>query len=74
MEEIGKMLLLLGVLLVVVGGAIVLIGKVPGVGRLPGDITIQRDGFACFFPLATSLVLSILLTILLNLLIRLTNR
>ncbi len=67
MEDIGRMLILVGVLIAVIGGAILLIGKVPGLGRLPGDITIQRDGFTCFFPIATSILLSIVLTILLQL-------
>lgn len=67
MEDIGKMLILFGVLLAITGGALLLLGKVPGLGRLPGDIVIQRDNFSCFFPLGTSILLSIILTILLNL-------
>ncbi len=74
MEEIGKWLLLFGVLLAVVGGVILLIGKVPWLGRLPGDIVIQRDNFSCFFPLATSILLSLVLTVLLNLVLRIINR
>ncbi len=62
MEEIGKWLILFGVLLAIIGGVVLLIGKVPFVGRLPGDIAIQRDNFSCFFPLATSILLSIVLT------------
>ncbi len=67
MEEIGKWLILFGVLLAIIGGVVLLIGKVPFVGRLPGDIVIQRDNFSCFFPLATSILLSIVLTILVQL-------
>ncbi len=70
MEDIGKMLVLFGVLLAITGGALVLFGKVPWLGRLPGDIVLQRDNFSCFFPLATSILLSIILTILLNLVAR----
>ncbi len=70
MEDIGKMLILFGVLLAITGGALVLFGKVPGLGRLPGDIVIQRDNFTCFFPLATSILLSIVLTLLLNIVAR----
>lgn len=70
MEDIGKMLMLFGVLLAITGGALVLFGKVPGLGRLPGDIVIQRDNFSCVFPLATSILLSIILTILLNIVAR----
>lgn len=74
MEDLGKILVLFGVLIAVVGGAMVLIGKVPGIGRLPGDIVIQRDGFSCFFPIVTSIVLSIVLTLVLNVILRILNR
>ncbi len=66
MDDLGKTLILFGVLLAV-AGVIILAGKIPGLGRLPGDIVIQRDGFSCFFPIATSILLSIVLTILLQL-------
>jgi hypothetical protein len=74
MEDIGRMLIVVGVLLALIGGAIMLISKVPEIGRLPGDIVIQRDGFSCFFPIVTSIVLSIVLTIVLNVLLRVLNR
>ena len=74
MEDIGRMLLVVGVLLALAGGAMMLISKVPGLGRLPGDIVIQRDGFSCFFPIVTSIILSIVLTIVLNLVLRILNR
>jgi hypothetical protein len=67
MEDIGRILLIIGVLLALAGGAILLISKVSGIGRLPGDIIFQRDGFSCFFPIVTSIILSIVLTIVLNL-------
>ncbi len=74
MEEIGKWLILFGVLLAIIGGVVLLIGKVPFVGRLPGDIVIQRDNFSCFFPLATSILLSIVLTVVLNIILRFLNK
>ena len=74
MDEIGKWLILLGVVFVAVGAAVILLGKIPGIGHLPGDIFIQRDNFSCFFPLATSILLSIVLTIVLNLVLRIINR
>jgi hypothetical protein len=43
-------------------------------GRLPGDIRIEREGFSCYFPIATMLVLSLLLTLLLNVIVRFLNR
>jgi Protein of unknown function (DUF2905) len=44
--------------------------RIPWLGRLPGDITVEREGFTFYFPLATSIVVSIVLTLLLNLFFR----
>ena len=74
MEEIGKMMLLFGVIFLIIGAVIFLIGKIPGLGRLPGDILIQSENFSCFFPIATSILLSIVLTIVLNLALRFLNK
>ena len=71
MQELGRLLLVLGGVLLVVGLLLTLGGRIPFLGRLPGDIRIQRDNVSCFIPLATSLLLSILLTILLNIILRL---
>jgi hypothetical protein len=73
-ETIGKVVAGIGAALVVVGGIVWLLGKVPFVGRLPGDIRIERPGFSCFVPVASSILLSIVLTILLNVIGRLLNR
>lgn len=69
-ESFGKIILLFGVLLVAVGGLMLLGGKLFGLGRLPGDIFIQRGNFSFYFPVVTSIVLSILLTVILNLIRR----
>ncbi len=74
MEDLARMLILFGVLLAIAGGIMLLIARIPGLGHLPGDITIQTGGLSCFFPIATSIILSIVLTILLNLLLRVLNR
>jgi len=68
--SLGKMLMLLGAALVIFGAALALAGKVPGIGRLPGDILIRRGNFTFYFPLATSIVLSVVLTLLLALISR----
>ena len=49
---------------------LVLVGRVPWIGRLPGDIHIQRGNFSFYFPLATSLLLSVVLSLILYLLRR----
>jgi hypothetical protein len=61
---IGRLLLLLGLVFALVGALIVVLGKLPYLGKLPGDIDIQRRGFSIYFPLTTCLLLSILVTIL----------
>ncbi|MEJ5339858.1 MAG: DUF2905 domain-containing protein [Aquificaceae bacterium] len=75
MSEMGKVLLLMGLSLIVIGLLLTLFEKLPlGLGRLPGDIVIKRDGFTFYFPLATSLLLSILLSLLLTLFVSLLRR
>lgn len=74
MQEVGRLLALVGGGLLLVGLLLMLIGRVPGLGRLPGDLVIERDGFSCVVPLATMLVVSLLLTLVLNVLVRLLNR
>ncbi len=64
MAELGKTLMIVGSLILLVGAFLSFGGKLPWVGRLPGDIFIQRDNFTFYFPLATSLVLSVLLSLL----------
>jgi len=67
---IGRMLILAGLGLCILGGILLVAGKVPFLGRLPGDVRIEREGFSCYFPVVTMLVLSLLLTLVLNLLLR----
>lgn len=71
MADLGKMLLGFGVLLVILGGILLLAGnltgKVPWLGRLPGDIYIERGNWKFYFPLATSILVSIILTLIFSL-------
>jgi len=64
-NDIGKILVGFGLLIALVGVVLVFVGRVPWIGRLPGDIHIQRGRFTLYFPLATSLLLSVVLTLLL---------
>ena len=68
MNDVGKVLIAFGLLIALAGLVLVLVGRVPWIGRLPGDIHIQRGNFTFYFPLATSLLLSVVLTLLLYLL------
>jgi Zn-dependent protease with chaperone function len=71
MSDIGKILVTFGMVMIVVGGLLLLFGllfgKVPWLGRLPGDIHIERDNWSVHIPLATSILISIILTLLLSL-------
>jgi hypothetical protein len=71
MHELGKALLILGIVLVAVGLVLLFAPKLPFLGRLPGDILIKRRSYTFYFPLATSIILSILLSIVLYLINRL---
>ncbi len=67
-EYLGRLFLLIGLVMSVIGGMLLLAGKIPWLGRLPGDIMLQRKNFTFYFPLATSILVSILLTVLFRLL------
>lgn len=66
----GKVLIVIGVVLVLVGIIITYSDRIPFLGKLPGDITIERDNFRLYFPLATSIILSIVISIILYLINR----
>lgn len=65
MVHTGKLLIVIGLLLVVIGLFFVLGGKIPWLGRLPGDIHIKRENFSFYFPLGTCILLSLILSLLL---------
>ena len=64
MSEIGKLLIVVGLLIAVVGVALEVAGRVPWIGRLPGDIYVQRGHWTFYFPLATSILVSAALTLI----------
>ena len=66
MAEVGRLVLVFGVILVVVGGALMLFGRF----HLPGDLSFRSGNSTIYIPLATSLIVSIVATIVLNLLFR----
>jgi hypothetical protein len=65
LTHLGKLLIGLGALLVVAGVVLSLAGRIPWLGRLPGDIVVRRDDFVFVFPLTTCLLLSAVLSVLL---------
>ena len=74
LESIGRVLLIFGGIVVVLGLVLVLAGRIPFLGRLPGDIVLRRDGLSLYFPLVTCLVISIGLTVVVNLILWLLGR
>jgi len=71
MENFGRLLILGGILLIVVGGGVFLAARLGfPLGHLPGDIRIEGRGGTFYFPLASSILVSLLLTVLLNILAR----
>jgi hypothetical protein len=65
MADVGRLLVVLGIVIAVVGLVLVLFGRLPGVGRLPGDVVVQRGNWTFYLPLGTSILLSIVLTLVL---------
>jgi Protein of unknown function (DUF2905) len=66
MQDAGRLILGFGVVMVLVGGALMLFGRF----SLPGDIVIRRGGVTVYVPIATSIILSVVLTVVLNLVLR----
>ena len=67
MESLGKIFILFGLLLMVLGFVLTVGVKIPWLGQLPGDIYIRRESFTFYFPLTTCLLLSLILTLVLYL-------
>lgn len=70
LNSVGKVLMIFGAILFILGGLFLLGGKIPWIGRLPGDIYVQKKNFIFFFPIATSILLSLALWAILLLLRR----
>lgn len=64
MEQIGRTLVILGLAVAGIGALLMLSGKIPWLGKLPGDILVERNNVTFYFPLATSIIVSLLLSLL----------
>ena len=64
MGALGKLLILIGVFIILMGVFLVLGEKIPGIGKLPGDIIVTKKNFTFTFPITTSILISILLSLL----------
>ena len=64
---LGKMLILLGVFIVIIGLLLLIGEKIPFLGKLPGDIIIKKEKITFYFPITTSILISIILTLVFTL-------
>ncbi len=67
MGDVGRILIILGAVLIAAGLVILGIQKLPFIGKLPGDILIKRERFTFYFPIATSIIIGILMSLILYL-------
>lgn len=65
MQEIGKAIVIFGVILIGAGLLLIFFNKIPFLGKLPGDIYIQKKNFTFYFPLMTSILISSILSLIL---------
>jgi hypothetical protein len=63
-QNAGKLLIVLGIIIIALGGLLLFSGKIPWIGRLPGDILIQKKHYTVYFPLATSIIISLIITLI----------
>ena len=68
MGDLGKSIIFIGIVLIIVGILMTVAGKVPCVGKLPGDIFIKKENFSFYFPLTTCILLSVILSAIMYLL------
>jgi hypothetical protein len=65
LAPLGKILIITGAAIIVIGVAFLFIGKIPFLGKLPGDIMVKRQNFAFYFPVATSIIVSVAISLVL---------
>jgi hypothetical protein len=70
LEPLGRSLIVLGIIIVIVGAVLVVGPRIPFLGRLPGDIRIEREGMTIYIPIATMIIVSVVASIVLAILAR----
>ena len=63
MGDLGRMLIIAGGVLLLLGALFTLGGRLPWLGRMPGDIVVERENFRFYFPLGTSILISVILSL-----------
>jgi len=65
MSDLGRSLLVLGCIIAITGAVLMLSGKLPWLGKLPGDIYVKRENFSVFFPITTCILVSLIISLIL---------
>ena len=65
MSALGKMLIVAGLIITACGVALIFAGRLPWLGKLPGDIAIRKDNVSFYFPLTTCILISVIISFLL---------
>jgi hypothetical protein len=73
-DDLGKWVVVAGIALIFVGGLMWLLGRIPFLGNLPGDMRIQTQNVSCFIPIVSMIIVSVVATIILNIIIRIVNK
>lgn len=77
LQSIGRVMVVIGIGIALLGGLLLILSRLPffsSLGNLPGDIRIQGQGFSCFIPVVSMILISVILTVVLNIIIRIINR
>ncbi len=64
LQPIGKFIFISGIIIALIGIALMFIDKIPFLGKLPGDFTVKRNNFTFYFPLATSILISLIISLI----------
>ena len=62
MNDLGRSIIVIGAILIIIGILMTMAGKIPGIGKLPGDIFIKKENFSFYFPITTCILLSIIVS------------
>lgn len=74
MGHIAKILIFVGIGITLLGAILLLLSKIPFMGKLPGDIVVKKENFTFYFPLATSIIASMILSIILSIIFKFISK
>ncbi|MBI2405702.1 DUF2905 domain-containing protein [Candidatus Microgenomates bacterium] len=66
LQDLGRIITTFGIILIIIGSALWFFGKLPFIGKLPGDILVQKPNFTFYAPITTAIIISIVLSLLLT--------